>query len=312
MNRRAFRRQPLRAGSTRTRHTACPTTSKSCEQIAETPQRRWWSSLERWLPMDLTNRASTLAPPRLGRAILVVLLILGLVVLAIAAVGARQHAVARSVRARAQRILVASADGDIFSIDPTSGAKTPLITDPALDFGPTFARDGTKIAFLRGAAADCGKPDCGLYLMVANADGTGVRALTPGLPGLDAVDWSPDGTRLAIVSFPDGRQDHVLDIVNVDGSGMRTLDVGRPVHLAAWLPAGRARDRRNGRGRFARGIFAVQADDGGVRELTTRPPLTPTTSWTVASRRTAPDRLPGRRRSGRPVPIPHPRSADGW
>ena len=48
-------------------------------QTAVTRQRPWWSSLERWLPMDLTTRASTLAPPRLGRMILVGLLILALV-----------------------------------------------------------------------------------------------------------------------------------------------------------------------------------------------------------------------------------------
>jgi hypothetical protein len=38
------------------------------------------------------------------------------------------------------------------------------------------------VSFLRGAPADCGQPDCGLILMVANADGTGIRALTPVLP----------------------------------------------------------------------------------------------------------------------------------
>jgi hypothetical protein len=39
-----------------------------------------------------------------------------------------------------------------------------------------------------------------------------------------------------IASLPDGSGDHVLDIVNVDGSGMTRLDVGRPVHVPAWLP----------------------------------------------------------------------------
>ena len=55
-------------------------------QTAATRQRPWWSSLERWLPMDLTTRASTLAPTRLGRVILVGLLILAIVGLAIRAV----------------------------------------------------------------------------------------------------------------------------------------------------------------------------------------------------------------------------------
>ena len=234
-------------------------------------QRPAWTIPERWLPVDLTSRAGTLAPPRLGRVILVGLLILALVALAIVAVGSRQQRVPPPFGPARNGALLASADGDIVSIDPTSGTRTPLIMGDTFDFGPLFSRDGTKISFLRGGPADCGKPDCGLLLMVANVDGTDVRELTPGLAGLDAVDWSPDGTRLAIVSFPDGRQDHVLDIVNVDGSGMRTLDVGRPVHLPAWLPPDGREIVVMGEGDSHRGIFAIQADGGGIRQLTTRP-----------------------------------------
>jgi len=38
-----------------------------------------------------------------------------------------------------------------------------------------------------GTPTDCGKSDCGLILAVANADGSGVRELTPGLPALDRL-----------------------------------------------------------------------------------------------------------------------------
>ena len=150
---------------------------------------------------------------------------------------------------------------------------TPLITGDTFDFGPGFSRDGTKFSFLRAAPADCGQPDCGLILMVANADGTGIRALTPAMQGLDAIDWSPDGTQIAMISFAEGTRDHVLDIVNVDGSGMRRLDVGRPVHVPAWLPPDGREIVVQGEGDLPPGIFAVQADGGGVRELTTRTPF---------------------------------------
>ena len=57
-------------------------------------------------------------------------------------------------------------------VDPATGERRPLISGPAFDFGPVFSRDGTRFLFLRGGPTDCGQPDCGLLLMVANADGT--------------------------------------------------------------------------------------------------------------------------------------------
>ncbi len=75
-----------------------------------------------------------------------------------------------------------------------------LVSGPTFDFGPNFSRDGTKFLFLRGAPSDCGKADCGLYLMAANADGTDVRQLTPGMPSLDWADWSPDGSKVAFLT----------------------------------------------------------------------------------------------------------------
>ncbi len=240
-------------------------------------QRPAWSILERWLPVDLTSRAGTLAPPRLGRAILVALVILVLVGLALVAVGSRQQRVPPPFGPARNGVLLSSADGDIFLVDPTSAASTPLITGDTFDFGPGFSRDGTKVSFLRGAPADCGKPDCGLILMVANADGTGIRALTPGLPGLDALDWSPDGTRLAVASLAADGRGHMIDIVNADGSGMRSLDVGRHVHLPAWLPPDGREIVVQSEGELPAdqppGLFAIRADGGGMRELTTRPPF---------------------------------------
>ena len=90
-DRRSPRSSRSPSGWTPSPPTACPITSgEVVAQTAVTRQRPWWSSLERWLPMDLTTRASTLAPPRLGRVILVGLLILALVGLAIVAAGSRQ------------------------------------------------------------------------------------------------------------------------------------------------------------------------------------------------------------------------------
>jgi WD40 repeat protein len=235
-------------------------------------QRPAWSSLERWLPMQTTLR---LAPvPRVAWLLLALALIVALGV-AIVAVGSRPHLPAPFGPAR-NGILMSSRDGDIYTVDPVTAKQSPVITGSPFDFGATFSRDGTKFIFLRGAPTGCGQQDCGLMLMVANADGSGVRELTPALPALDWQDWSPDGTQIAIAAgAPDGNG-HVIDVVNADGSGMRTLDVGRPAHELSWLPPdGKEivfRGEQLKAGDPPSGIFAVRPDGSGLRPISSRPP----------------------------------------
>ena len=69
----------------------------------------------------------------------------------------------------------------------------------------------------------------------------------------------------------------VISVVNVDGSGTRTLDVGRSAFLVSWLPP-------DGREIIFRGeqltpddplpgIFAVRPDGTGLRMISTKPAL---------------------------------------
>ena len=244
-------------------------------QTAVTRQRPAWSSLERWLPVDITTRASTLAPNRLGRVILVGLLVLALVGLVIVAAGSRRPHLPAPYGPAQNGALISSADGDIVAIDTMTHASTPLISGPSFDFGPVFSRDGTKVSFLRGGPADCGQPDCGLILMVADADGSGIREVTPAVPMLDGLDWSPDGTRVAILSAAGNGWGHDITIVNADGSGMRALKIGRPVHLPSWLPPDGREIVFIGEQLSSDdpppGIFAVHADGSGLRQISVRP-----------------------------------------
>ena len=212
---------------------------------------------------------------RLGRALLIVLLALAVVGLSILAIGARQPRVPAPFGPARNGEIVSSADGDIYLVDPLAHSSSPLIAGPTFDFGPVFSRDGTRFSFLRGGPTDCGKPDCGLILVVANADGTGVRELTRGVPMLDALDWSPDGSQLAILTAAEDGQGHGLAIVNADGSGMRTLDLARPVHLPSWLPPDGGeivfRGEQLSDDAPPPGIFAVRPDGSGLREISTRP-----------------------------------------
>jgi len=246
-------------------------------RTAATRQRPWWSSPGRFLPMNVAATRLWAVRPVSLRTVL----LLGLVALVIAAlvgvlVGSRRplpppFGVARN------GALLSSANGDLFTVDPKTGIGRPLITGPTFDFGPLFSRDGTRFAFLRGAPSPCGKSDCGLILVVANADGTGVREITPGEPGLDWLDWSPDGTRIAFLSFVDGTTGHVLNIVSVDGAGLITLDLGRPVNQLSWLPPDGAeivfRGEQWNASNPPPAIYAVRPDGTGLRPISTRPAL---------------------------------------
>ncbi len=124
-----------------------------------------------------------------------------------------------------------SHDGDIYSVDTVTHAARLLVGGAAFDFGPAFSRDGTRLMFLRGSAN--GPDDQGLALAVANADGSGVRQLTPAVQGLDWTDWSSDSKQIAFLSQHAGDGPKLINVANVDGSGVKTLDVGRSAHFAA-------------------------------------------------------------------------------
>jgi Tol biopolymer transport system component len=245
-------------------------------QTRRTRQRPAWTSIERWLPVDISASRAGLARPLQLRPILVFLVIALLVAALVAvSVATRKH-LPPPFGLAGNGLLYSSGNGDIVVVDPVTLTRRTVIGGDSFDFGPGFSRDGTKLTFLRGAPAGCGKPDCGLMLMIATADGSGVRALTPGLLALDWADWSPDSKQIALDFSTRSEQGHHLAIVNADGSGgMTTLELGRPVHELSWLPPTGAeivfRGEKIAGGDPPPGIFAVRPDGTGLRELTTRP-----------------------------------------
>jgi Tol biopolymer transport system component len=242
---------------------------------AATRQRPWWASPERWLPMDLTSRASTLAFPRMGRLIVIGLLIIALAALAVIAVGSWTQRLPPPFGPARNGAIMASHDGDIFRIDPTTAQATLVIGGAdAFDFSPVFSRDGTKFVFLR-SDGPLGEPAM-LSLMVANADGSGVRAATPPVESLDWFDWSPSGTQVAYMSAGD------LWVVAVDGSRPVKLDTG-PAHFPTWLPPDgneivfRLEASRPG-------IYAIRPDGSGrQRELSRTPANDPSDYQSIAA-----------------------------
>jgi Tol biopolymer transport system component len=231
-----------------------------------TRQRAWWSSLERWLPMDLTTHRSTFAPPRIGRALILAVLIVALVVGTILVAGTRRQAPHPFGIARNGAVLSWQA-GDIYIADSEQGASRPLITGPTNDIAPLVSRDGTKLVFLRLLAEHESQ------LMEAAIDGSAVRpVLDRSTIDNDWAEWSATGDRLAVVSLVEGRR--TLQVIDVASGTSARIDVnGLQVdNDVYWMPPDggslvfTARPTPGPDGPVA--IFTIHPDGTGLSRLT--------------------------------------------
>ena len=111
-------------------------------RTTRTRQRPWWSSPERWLPVQSTARFAQV--PRMAW----LLVVLGLIVAlgtAILVVGSPRRPPSPFGPAAQGNVLYAAADGDIYAIDTATNVARPLVTGPAADSDPLISPDGTIV-----------------------------------------------------------------------------------------------------------------------------------------------------------------------
>ena len=232
-------------------------------RTTRTRQRPWWTSPERWLPMDLTAQPRFVARPTLGKALLVGVVILALIGIALIAVGSRNQRVPAPFGLAANGQIAYWADGDILVADPDGTHAHAVISGPSDDFAAGYTRDGTQLAFLRTVSSH------EATLMIAAPDGSGVRSiLKEPLTDVTWVDSSPDSRSLAVVHAANGVA--VLSIVDIEHGTMRTLDVNGLVvdYWVFWLPGTTSEllfgsHAGSGEATVA-DIFSIQADGSGL------------------------------------------------
>src|SRR5436189_5573180 len=172
-------------------------------------QRPAWSSLERWLPMGVIARPLPVRP--MPWRIFAIIAMIGLLAAAaLLYVGSAQRRVPGPFGPAANGSLaIATADGDIVTVDPTTGRTTQLIAGPSIDGGPYFSNDGLRLVFERGPTPET------QALWIANADGTDAHLLTS--RPITGFEWVPNSDRALIVSNEAGKG--ALSTINLlDGS----------------------------------------------------------------------------------------------
>ena len=243
-------------------------------QTAHTSQRPAWTIPERWLPMLDIARQPVL-PQMSWRPIVVLLLLVGALATSLLLAAARPK-LPPLIGPAGNGLVVMSRDGDIVTVDPRTGATAVVVGGPEIDSDPVWSQDGTKLLFRR-AAPDQSEAD---LLMIARANGTRVRQLTPEpMTGLTSAKvssifapalryaLSPDGLTVAIVSTVNGIP--ALFIADTDTGAISQLDIPA-------IPLGATFDPTGNRilfvgaqgfdGSYA-GLYLIGSDGSNLRTL---------------------------------------------
>jgi len=140
------------------------------------------------------------------------------------------------------------------------GSGGRVLTSDSGDFSPSWAPDGSRLAFDRYNRVKSGRD---IYVM--NADGSGLKRLTN--DGFDDSDpsWSPDGQKIAF-----GQGGRITTMSASDGSGLIALTAGGYDWHPTWSPDGRkiafGSDRTG-----INAVYVMNADGSVVRQLTKYP-----------------------------------------
>jgi len=227
-------------------------------------QRPAWSSLERWLPMQTTLRFAPV--PRLAWLLVVLALILAFGAAALL-VGSHARPAPLSGLARNGEVIYSGPDHHLYVLDPVTDLSKALTTGASADHYPWLSPDGTRFFFLRESTVTdpvVGNPEP--IFMVANVDGSDVRAISGPMTNTATADWTRDGARVLVASDVDGKPS--ITILTLDGSARPSVvdTAGMTATFVALRPDGREITFMGSKDSVA-GVYAIGTDGRGLRTI---------------------------------------------
>ena len=235
------------------------------ERAVSVKQRPAWTFPERWFPMGVLTRSAPFRPALPWRTVVLLALLLALLLAtAIVGVGALllQERPAPQYGLAANGVVAYGLAGDIYSAQPDGSQARLVIGGPTNDGFPGYSRDGRSLYFIRLVSES---PD-EVAVMVANADGSGVRTLVEPEEG-GGLHWStvsPKGDVMALANEAVSPRFSIISLAD----GARTA-VELPVEVGAheWLPTGDEILLVGQTPTRQTGIYAVQPDGSGFRTI---------------------------------------------
>lgn len=103
---------------------------------------------------------------------------------------------------------------EIYVMDADGGGQLRLTENPAEDYSPAWAPDGSRLAFVSTR-------DGNAEIYVINADGTGQTRLTNNTAADLSPVWKPDGSQIGFISNRDGNDE--IYLMNPDGGNQMNL-----------------------------------------------------------------------------------------
>ncbi len=153
----------------------------------------------------------------------------------------------------------------LWTVDNTGQNPDLLYAGPNTIVAADWSPVGNRIAF--AMAVDQSET---YEIFIMDADGTNVRQLTRGLPGIGgSLDWSPDGKQLLIYAGASG--DKNIFLVNVDAETAVQLTNGGNNAACSFSPDGQWIAFNSLRNNDQADIFIMRPDGSDVRQVTTNP-----------------------------------------
>jgi TolB protein len=153
----------------------------------------------------------------------------------------------------------------LWTIDPDGQNADLLYAGPNTIVAADWSPLGNRIAF--AMAVD--QPDS-YEVFIMNADGTDVRQLTRGLPGIGgSLDWAPDGRHLLLYAGAPG--DKNIFLVDVDAETAAQLTNGGNNAACSFSPDGQWIAFNSLRNNDQADIFIMRPDGTDLRQVTTDP-----------------------------------------